>query len=442
MPISPRVVVTTTVALLTVGFIALIAIVGMTVWLNEQAQIYVNESIQARDTRTAAVDLRNELQSAESSQRGFLVQGNEIYLAPYDNAKVNAKRKLERILSLLSEPRAMMVRLSEAVAEKLDEMDRTVVLKRSSNEASGLELFRSNRGKLLMDEINVFLSSIIRNADAQLTAAMVKQKISAERLRLASGLGGIVIILVVGGVTILGARYAGEIAEARDQVHGMNVVLERRVEERTSALSRALERAEMLLSEVNHRVSNSLSLVASLVKLQARSVQDASAKDALRETEARIYAIADVHRKLYASGDVGVVALNEYLADLLNRLERTMHGAGHGARLKFDLAPINSTADASVNLGVVMNEWVTNAFKYAYPESQGEIRVRLHKVEDDLAELIVEDDGIGMKKEMPARGTGLGSKLVTAMAANLKGKVHYEAKAPGTSARLLFSIAS
>jgi two-component sensor histidine kinase len=336
----------------------------------------------------------------------------------------------------------MLSRLSDAISEKFDEMNRTVEVKRSGNDAEALELFRSNRGKLLMDEINVFLSSIIRNADLRLTTGVIQQKANAENLRLASGLGGIVILLVVGAVTILGARYAKEIAEARDEVQHLNVSLERRVKERTSALTRALERAEMLLAEVNHRVGNSLSLVASLVRLQARSVQEKSAKDALGETEARIYAIADVHRQLYTSGDAGFVALNEYLADLLKRLEKTMHSEGHGAVLHFELAPIKSTPDASVNLGVVMNEWVTNAFKYAYPDSRGEVRVRLQQLEPNQGELVVEDDGVGMVPGLPAKGTGLGSKLVTAMAANLNGEVKYLANGRGTSARLTFPLSA
>ena len=76
---------------------ALFAIVGMTIWLGERAQVYFNEVIEARDTRGSAVELRNAVQAAESSQRGFLVTGNEIYLAPYDSAKALALRQLDTL---------------------------------------------------------------------------------------------------------------------------------------------------------------------------------------------------------------------------------------------------------------------------------------------------------------------------------------------------------
>ena len=85
----------------------------------------------------------------------------------------------------------------------------------------------------------------------------------------------------------------------------------------------------MLLAEVNHRVANSLSLVASLVRLQANAVTDQAAKDALAETQARINAISLVHKRLYSSGDVRFVALDEYLSGLLEHLETSMRDEGH-----------------------------------------------------------------------------------------------------------------
>ena len=83
MPISNRYVINFTIIALTVGFLTLLAIVGATIWISERARFYAEDSIAARDTRIAAVELRNAVQGAESSQRGFLVSNNEIYLAPY-----------------------------------------------------------------------------------------------------------------------------------------------------------------------------------------------------------------------------------------------------------------------------------------------------------------------------------------------------------------------
>ena len=443
MPISGRFVVKYTGFLLAIGFLTLMGIVGMTIWLGERAQTYANDAIQERDTRVSAVELRSAVQSAESAQRGFLVSGNEIYLAPYDSAKVSVQRQLDRLKVLLTpykETEAMLRRLSVIIAEKIDEMDRTIGNKKEQRDSQSLSIFRTNRGKALMDEANVFLSSVIRTTDERLTTGVTEQRENAARLRWVSLIGGIIIVLVVGGVTVLGIRYALEIAQARDEVHNLNVNLEQRVKERTSALGQALDRAEVLLAEVNHRVANSLMMVASLVRLQSNALQNQDAKDALAETEARIHAISDVHKRLYSSGDVRLVALDEYLSDLLKNLQSSMQNEGHGASLDYHLEPLKLPTDSSINLGVVVTEWVTNAFKYAYPQRRGEVRVNLKRLADGRGELLVEDDGVGRIDSGAIKGTGLGTRLVKAMAGNLGGEIDYFARQPGTLARLTFPV--
>ena len=95
--------------------------------------------------------------------------------------------------------------------------------------------------------------------------------------------------------------------------------------------------------------------------------------------------------------------------------------------------------DLSINLGVVLTELVTNAFKYAYPNGIGEIRVYLKKLPDEQAELVVEDDGVGRADGAPAKGTGVGSRIVNAMCLSLGARIDYRSLEPGTAAHLLFS---
>jgi two-component sensor histidine kinase/CheY-like chemotaxis protein len=202
----------------------------------------------------------------------------------------------------------------------------------------------------------------------------------------------------------------------------------------------ARDRAELLLAEVNHRVANSLALIASLVKLQAKVVTDESAKSALAETEARIYAIASVHRRLYSSGDVRFVALDEYLTGLLDHLQASMLAQAQGISLRYTIEPMSLPTDRSINLGMVVTEWITNAFKYAYPDGSGEIRVRVSKMPDNTGELIVEDDGVGTDSHGPVKGTGLGTRIVNAMAISMNAEVETAGQGPGTVMRLLFPL--
>lgn len=444
MPLSSRFVVQSTIVLLAVGLFTLLAIVGMTIWLNERSQIYFQEVIEARDVRGSAVELRSALQAAESSQRGFLLSGNEIYLSPYDSAKASSQRQLDALrqsLATNSDLRPMLERLAAVVGEKLGEMDQTIALVADRRDAEAQAILRTNRGKALMDEANVFLSGIVRAADERLTEGVAEQRANANLMRLVSIVGAIVIVLVVAGIILTVSRYAREIAQARDEVHALNTGLEERVARRTGDLLRERDRAEVLLAEVNHRVANSLTLVASLVRLQANALGDQAAKDALEETQARILAISLVHRRLYSSGDVRFVELDEYVASLLEHLETSMRAEGHGgASLRHELEPLKLTTDASVNLGVVVTEWVTNAFKYAYPDRTGDVRVRLKRLGDGRAELVVEDDGIGRDDRAPVRGTGLGTRIVKGIAAAMRADVEYLRRQPGTVARLTFPL--
>ena len=431
---------------LTIGFLALIVIVGTTIWLVERGNSLFQQSAFQRTIRFTAVELRDHLRTAESSQRGFLLTGNEIYLAPFDTAKTQARHELDdlgRMVAPDAPNRAMLPRLSEAVGEKIAEMDASIALKSAGRDAEALALLQRNRGKALMDEINVFLYGAILTADENGALNSAEQQANASLLRWISEGAAVVIILVVFVVAFTVYRNGQDLKLARDEVRAVNLTLEERVKSRTADLAMARERAEVLLTEVNHRVANSLQLVSVLVRMQMRSVTDKAAKDALRETQSRIDAISLIHKSLYTSGDVTNVALNDYLGAMLGNLDTAMKKDGHTAILKCYLEPISLRTDASVSLGVAVQELVTNAFKYAYPDDQpGEVRVRLKRLEDGKAELTVEDDGVGIAPKRTPAGTGLGSKIIHTMASALQTHVEYINLRPGTAARLVLTTAT
>lgn len=429
--------------LLAVGLLALIVIVAMTVGLVRATREDFAAATLARDLARSAVQLRHGLQSAESSQRGYINAGNEIYLAPYGTAKDTALRELPAMIALMEPAQRdspATARLIELVNAKFAELDATIELKRKGDDAGLSEILNQNSGKALMDEANVFLSSIIRSADSRFFDHIQQQRQGLVRLQQTITVSALVILLVVGAsIGTIGA-FARNLGRARDLIESANASLERRVETRTAELRAERDRAELLLSEVNHRVANSLALVASMVRLQARAAKNQAAKDVLTETEARISAVAMVHKKLYASGDVRDVDLREFITSMVSQLEIAMQDQGHTSELKVDVEPIRMTTDRTVNLGVIVAEWVTNAVKYAYPEGKGEVRISLRHQNDGRIQLRVEDDGIGHDREAAPKGTGLGSRLVSAMASALGGEIAYQPGNPGTDATLTLPV--
>ncbi len=216
--------------------------------------------------------------------------------------------------------------------------------------------------------------------------------------------------------------------------------LERENEVAQEQVRLARDRAEAMLREVNHRVGNSLQLVSTFMSLQLRHLADDGARAALREAQARIEAVAHVHRRLYTSGDMETVDMQAYLEGLVDELSKSLGKDDASPNITLQAAPMRVSTDQAVSLGVVVTELVTNAVKYAYaPGQTGEIRVILAPDACGRAIMTVEDDGPGLGDGTP-KGTGLGGKIITAMASGLRSAVEFDGAHKGVRARLAFDL--
>ena len=222
----------------------------------------------------------------------------------------------------------------------------------------------------------------------------------------------------------------------------LNQAVERRALEAAKAaaeedLRRSNERLEALLREVNHRVANSLQLVSAFVHMQSAALADPAAKAALEDTQRRIAAVAQVHRSLYSGEGVETVAMDDYLAALLAELEQAWSTPAAPRVLRLVSEPIDMATDRAVSVGVIVNELVSNACKYAYaPSRPGEVRVSLERDGAGTFRLCVEDDGCGIDPAAAPRGTGIGTKVIRAMAKSLQAKLDYDAAHRGVRAVL------
>jgi two-component sensor histidine kinase len=187
---------------------------------------------------------------------------------------------------------------------------------------------------------------------------------------------------------------------------------------------------EVLLREVNHRVGNSLQIIASLLHLQANSATQDDVKAALTNAMGRVAAVAQVHRRLYTSHDLKSVLLNQYLDALLEDLRRSAEG-NKMSRLTLQAEQIEIDPDRAVAIGIIVNELVMNAVKYAYPDCAGPIHVDLNTQDDDIL-LSISDDGVGLNGKSDPRSTGMGQRIVSAMASKLEATVERDPDHVGT----------
>ncbi|MCC2977535.1 GAF domain-containing protein [Sphingomonas sp. PL-96] len=186
-----------------------------------------------------------------------------------------------------------------------------------------------------------------------------------------------------------------------------------------------LRQKDVLMHEVNHRVQNSLQLVSAFLGMQARAVGDAALTSHLTEAQARLSAVALVHRRLYRDDQVEAVELSRYLDELMADMRGSL-GADWGSALRVYLAPVLVPTGRAVDIGLIATELVINATKYAYPGSTGPITVMLEQHRADLR-LIVEDQGRGKS----GNGEGFGSRMMSALVGRLGGELIYEDNKPG-----------
>lgn len=242
-------------------------------------------------------------------------------------------------------------------------------------------------------------------------------------------------------VKAVGTDFFDLLASAFEQVRARNA-MERDKIAAEARLRDSNARLAALLSEVNHRVANSLQLVSAMVRLQASALDDPGARAALEDTQRRIDAIGQVHRRLYTSENVERVDMADYLGALVAELGEAWSTDAAPRRLSLDAEPIHLPTDRAVSLGVIVTELVSNACKYAYAELEGgEVRVALRQDGDAHFMLVVEDDGVGMTIDAPARGTGVGTKLIRAMGQALQGAIEYDAGHKGVRATLRAGLA-
>jgi PAS domain S-box-containing protein len=218
-------------------------------------------------------------------------------------------------------------------------------------------------------------------------------------------------------------KWFGTLTDIHDQ-KTENERLEAVVAVRTEQLTRLLTEKETLLKEVHHRVKNNLQIISSLLRMQADRVRDPAAAAALADSRRRVISMALIHEQLYGNQHMNAIDFGEYALQLVNELISSCSWEGRNISSRVEAASVLLRIDQAIPLGLILNELVTNALKYAYPiGTGGEVRIELKARGADVC-LSVSDQGVGLPAgwELKSKGS-LGLPIVDMLAKQLGGKL-------------------
>lgn len=208
-------------------------------------------------------------------------------------------------------------------------------------------------------------------------------------------------------------------------------------------IRKSLKEKEALLQEIHHRVKNNLQIIASLLSLQSGYIHDPATLIQFQESQGRIRSMALIHEKLYLSETLATVDLADYVQTLVNILMRT-YTANANVTVEFRLEPTSVSIDTAVPVGLMLNELVTNALKYAFPDGRpGRLLVTLDAAADGEISLRVHDDGIGLAPDFRLeQAKTLGLRLVKMFVKQLRADVLMHTKPGHTSFDIHFKEAA
>lgn len=179
---------------------------------------------------------------------------------------------------------------------------------------------------------------------------------------------------------------------------------------------------ELLLREIHHRVKNNLEMVKSLIALQSAKIEDGASKEAMLASQNRVQSMGIIHQKLYQGENLGSIEMKDYFMNLSEGVLDTFN-AEEKVKIECAMDALNLDVDTAVPIGLIVNELLTNALKYAFPEgTKGKINISLSQENNTLL-LKVSDNGIGKTEGLKPKGTGFGTQLIELLTQQLNGTI-------------------
>ena len=211
------------------------------------------------------------------------------------------------------------------------------------------------------------------------------------------------------------------------------------IEKQNDLIQVSLSEKETLLREIHHRVKNNLQIISSLLNIQSDNIDDPTLLSNIREGQNRVQAMSLIHQNLYQSEHLSNVDIENYLKELVVYLSEMFEKEGKKIEVEVNANHIEFDIDTAIPLGLIVNELVSNAYKYAFENQEnGKIKIDIMALNDIEYELNVNDDGKGLPTDFdPSKSKSLGLKLVKILSKQLRGKFSSSSD-KGANFRVLF----
>jgi two-component sensor histidine kinase len=242
--------------------------------------------------------------------------------------------------------------------------------------------------------------------------------------------GGVATLFIISALAYNGYRNKQrsnfKLQVQQKEINEQNIILQNLLGDKDVLLTdkdTLLTEKDWLLKEVHHRVKNNLQIVMSLLSSQSAYLENTAALDAIRESQNRVQAISLIHQKLYSSNNVANIIMPAYVSDLVGYLADCFDTRARGIRIEQLIESINLDLAQAVPLGLIMNEAITNAIKYAFDKKGGKIIVALHQIGSNGLMLHISDNGKGLPEDFDLqKATSLGMEMMKALSKQLGGE--------------------
>ena len=299
------------------------------------------------------------------------------------------------------------------------------------------EAFFLKKNIRIQDSINLYESSIkkqqwvavVAQADLDNKDRMLdQQKLEMERARseLQAQDEKINLVFISLIFTLLG--FAGLVYAYLKSIKNQRLIAEQKY-----IIENSLVEKDSLLKEIHHRVKNNLQMVSSLLSLQTKNTRSKAAIEALEEGKSRVKAMALIHQKLYQNEDLSVIEMQGYIESLVNSVQSVFKKGGHNINITIDAEGVELDIDRAIPFGLILNELVSNSFKYAFPEGHDNAKIYIHlRKTGSQGFFEYTDNGVGLPDDTEERAnSSMGYRLINRLVNQLQSKLNVDKTSEG-----------